>query len=71
MMWEAFFTILTIQGAALLDFFRTRAGANTPARWLWPCVIFATMPMLLFIMGVADQFMNIRGLRKPKDREDI
>ncbi len=71
MMWEAFFTIFVIQGAALLDFFRTRTGASAASRWLWPCVIYATMPMLLFILGIADQFMNIRGLRKPKDREDI
>ena len=70
MMWASFFTIFVIQGAALMDFFRMRSVRRPPFRWLWPCAIYVLMPVLLMIMGIADQFMNIRGLRKPKDRED-
>ncbi len=70
MMWAAFSTIFVIQGAALMDFFQTRGGNRPFTRRLWPCVIYLFIPTLLMIMGVADQFLNIRGIRKPKDRED-
>ena len=70
MMGAAFSTIFIIQGAALMEFFQTRAGTKSPIRWLWPCVIYLLFRPLLMILGIADQFLNIRGLRKPKDREE-
>ncbi len=71
MMSEAFFIVFAIQGAAIIDFFRARTGAYTSFRWLWPCAVFITIPWLLMIIGIADQIMNFRGLRKPKNREEI
>ncbi len=70
MMWAAFSTIFIIQGAALMEFFQTRSGSRPLLRRLWPCVIYLLVPTLLMVLGIADQFMNIRGLRKPKDREE-
>ena len=70
MMWAAFSTTFIIQGAALLDFFQTRGGNRPVMRRLWPCLLYLLLPMLLMILGIADQFLNIRGLRKPKDREE-
>jgi len=71
MMSEAFFIVFVIQGAAIMDFFRARTGAYTSFRWLWPCAVFVTIPWLLMIIGIADLIMNFRGLRKPKNREEI
>jgi len=71
MMSQAFFIVFAIQGAALMDFFRARTGVYTSSRWLWPFAIFITMPWLLMILGIADQIMNFRGLRKPKNREEM
>ena len=70
MMWAAFSTIFVIQGAALMDFFQTRGGNRPLMRRLWPCLIYLLVPTLLMILGIADQFLNIRGLRIPKDREE-
>lgn len=71
MMSEAFFIIFAIQGAALMDFFQTRTAAHSSTRWLWPVIVFFVMPWLLMILGIADQILNFRGLRKPKNREEI
>ena len=70
MMWASFSTIFVIQGAALMDFFQTRGGNRPAFRRLWPCLIYLLMPTLLMILGIADQFLNIRGLRTPKDKEE-
>jgi hypothetical protein len=70
MMWAAFSTIFVIQGAALMDFFQTRGGNRPVFRRLWPCLLYLLVPTLLMILGIADQFLNIRGLRTPKEREE-
>lgn len=70
MMWAAFSTIFVIQGAALMDFFQTRGGSRPVFRRLWPCLLYLLVPTLLMILGIADQFLNIRGLRTPKEREE-
>jgi hypothetical protein len=71
MMGAAFATVFQVQGVALMSFFQERSGSRPFFRWLWPCVLFLFIPTLLLLMGVADQFLNIRGLRNSKDKEDI
>ena len=70
MMWATFSSVFVIQGAALMDFFQTRSGSRPMLRRLWPCLIYLMVPTLLMILGIADQFLNVRGLRIPKDREE-
>ncbi len=70
MMGAAFSTVFAIQGAALLDFVQKKNGTRRFWRRVWPCLIYLMVPTLLMIMGIADQFMNIRGVRVPKDKEE-
>lgn len=70
MMGAAFAAVFQVQGVALMNFFQDRSGSRPFFRWLWPCVLYLFIPTLLLLMGVADQFLNIRGLRNPKDKED-
>ncbi len=71
MMSAAFSTVFTIQGAALIDFFQLRTGKNSSLRRVWICLLYVAFPQLLLLMGIADQFINIRGLRKTHNKEEV
>lgn len=70
MMSAAFSTVFILQGAALFTFIQAKQGTRVFYRRLFPCLMYLFIPQLLMILGLADQFFNIRGLRKPNTREE-
>ncbi len=62
--------IFIFQGAALLNFTQKAKGTRRPMRILLPCLFFCLG--ILAYMGLFDQVVNLRGLRKPPEpKEEI
>ena len=62
--------VFSIQGAAMVNFLQKSKG--TPRVWRVIVPLFLLAISVLVFIGIADQLMNIRGLRKPREpKEDI
>lgn len=58
------------QGVALLNFTQKAKGTKRPMRVILPCLFYGLG--ILGYLGVFDQIVNLRGLRKPPEpKEDI
>ena len=69
-LYHAANAILIWQGAALLNFTQKAKGTRRVWRVVLPCVFFAVG--ILSYLGIIDQIVNLRGLRKPPEpKEDI
>ena len=69
-LYHAANAILIWQGAALLNFTQKAKGTRRVWRVVLPCVFFGVG--ILSYLGIIDQIVNLRGLRKPPEpKEDI
>lgn len=60
--------VFTWQGAALLNFTQKAKGTRRPMRVVLPCLFFALG--ILGYLGIFDQIVNLRGLRKPPEPKE-
>jgi len=67
-LYAAASAVFMVQGAALVNFLQKSRGSSRALRVLLPLVLMA-FSVLLF-MGIIDQMMNIRGLRKPREPKE-
>ncbi|MBR1586551.1 MAG: DUF2232 domain-containing protein, partial [Clostridia bacterium] len=62
--------IFTLQGLALLNFMQHLRGRKRVWRVIIPLLLMMTR--ILSLLGILDQVINLRGLRKPREpKEDI
>lgn len=69
-LYSAASAVFTLQGLALLNYIQHLRGRKRTWRVIVPLLLMMTR--LLMILGVFDQVVNLRGLRKPREpKEDI
>ncbi|NLI22047.1 MAG: hypothetical protein GX418_10955 [Clostridiales bacterium] len=74
LMYAAFSAVCQIQGAAVMVALLTRRHpGRAPLYGLLAALLYALFPLSLFILGVADQFVNLRAAGKridPQNQEE-
>lgn len=68
LLYAAAITVFQIQGAALINFMQKAKGSRRLWRVLVPIVLM--LFSLLSYIGIFDQIVNIRGLRKPREPKE-
>jgi len=64
---EVFTAVYTLQGIALINDLQARRDRKKWVRVLIPALLLIFAPAVLWILGCADQILDIRRLRQPKD----
>ena len=67
---EVFTAVFTLQGIALVNDVQAKRGHRKWARILAPALLLLIAPSALWILGCADQIMDIRGLRSAGDADE-
>lgn len=67
-LYSASCAVFTVQGAALLNFMQKTKGTARIWRVVLPALLL--MLSLLSYLGIFDQIVNIRGLRKPSESKE-
>ena len=67
-LYAAAAAVFTVQGAALLNFMQKSRGTRRIARVIVPCLLLALG--ILPYLGIFDQIINIRGLRRPPETKE-
>ncbi len=60
--------VFTVQGAAMMNFSQKMRGTKRVWRVIVPLILLPTA--LLMIVGIFDQIVNVRGLRKPPEPKE-
>lgn len=67
-LYAAASAVFTVQGAALLNFMQKSKGTRRTMRVVIPCLLLALG--ILPYLGIFDQIINIRGLRRPPETKE-
>ena len=64
-LWAGGSAVVALQGGALLAFLMRKGGVRAPLRMAAVMALLCLLQYALLLLGLADQFLNLRMLRKP------